>query len=273
MSALLKNDIKNSDVTTNSLIKGNKSINAVIIAKESGILAGLEEFGLLNEDLKIRLLKKDGDGIKKGDVLAEISGDAKKILERERMSLNLLQRMSGIATLTGRLAKELGNKARIAATRKTLWGSMDKKAVSVGNGLAHRLNLNDGVIIKDNHLKILNYDIEKALTLAKNKSKCIEIEVENKEQALSAAYAIKKFKKNKSKNLFAIMLDKIPPKGIKSIIGELRKQGLYDYVLLEASGNISPDNLKKYANSGVDVISMGCITNSAKALDLSLEIR
>jgi len=270
LSALLENDIK-KDVTADSLIKSNKSINAVIVAKENGIFAGLEEFKLLNMDLKIRALKKDGDEIKNGDIVIEISGNPKKILERERMSLNLLQRMSGIATLTNSLVKRLDGKAKLASTRKTLWGNVDKKAVSIGNGLTHRLNLSEGIIIKDNHLKILGYNIEKALNLAKNKSKYIEIEVEDRKQALDAANAIKKIKTGKS--LFAVMLDKIPPAEIKSIVNELKKQSLYDCVLLEASGNIKPDNLESYADSGVDVISMGLITNSAKVLDMSLEIR
>lgn len=272
-SILLKNDIKTGDLTTNFLINANKNINAVIAAKESGIFAGLEEFVLLNRDLKIKPLKKDGDEIKNGDVLIKIRGNPKKILGRERTSLNLLQRMSGIATLTNSLVKRLDGKAMLAATRKTLWGGIDKKAVSIGGGLTHRLGLNDGIIIKDNHLKILDYDIEKALNLAKNKSKFIEVEVENKEQALNAANAIKKLKANKSKSVFAIMLDKINPAEIKLIVNELKKQNLHDYVLLEASGNINPDNLKDYSNSGVDLISMGFITNSAKALDISQEIK
>lgn len=271
---LLRQDIGNGDLTTGSLIENNKIISANITAKENGILAGLEEFSLVNKDLKLKFLKKDGDSVNKGDILIEIHGNAKKILERERTSLNLLQRMSGIATLTNTLNKKLNNKARIAATRKTAWGLIDKKAVSTGGGLTHRLNLNDGILIKDNHLKILGHDIEKALALVKSKSGYIEIEVESKNQALESAKAIKNIKKSfiHDKTFFAIMLDKIPPKEIKSIIKRLKKQNLYDYMLLEASGNISPDNLMDYAGCGIDVISMGCITNAAGVLDLSQEI-
>ncbi len=269
---LLKNDIKNGDLTSNSLIKGNKNISAFVIAKEDGILAGLEEFSLINNDLHLKFLKKDGDKIKNGDIVLKIFGNTKKILSRERVSLNLLQRMSGIATLTNSLNKKLKYKIKIAATRKTLWNLLDKKAVSLGNGLTHRLNLNDGIIIKDNHLKILNYDIEKALSLIKNKSKYIEIEVEDKKQALNAAKAIKNIIKKNNKNLYAIMLDKIYPKQIKSIIKDLKNQNLYDYVLLEASGNINPKNLTGYAECGVDIVSMGYITNSAKVLNMSMEI-
>lgn len=275
----LEQDICNGDLTTESLIKNNKIVSASITANENGILAGLEEFSLINKGLKLKFLKKDGDAVKKGDTLADICGNAKKILERERTSLNLLQRMSGIATLTNNLNKKLGNKAKIAATRKTAWGLIDKKAVSIGGGLTHRLSLDDGVLIKDNHLRILGDNAEKALALAKNKSKYVEIEVESKNQALASAKAIKRIietdnhaSRNNNKSIFAIMLDKIPPREVKSIIADLKKNGLYNHVLLEASGNISPDNLADYAGCGADVISMGCITNSAKALNLSQDI-
>lgn len=268
---LLKNDSCRNDTTTNTLI-GNEKVSAAIIAKEGGILAGIEELEFLNSDLKIKPRKQDGDKIKAKDVLLEISGDAEKILGRERMSLNLLQRMSGIATLTNELSKRLKNKSKIAATRKTVWGCMDKKAVSIGGGLTHRLNLSDGIIVKDNHLKLLNHNIEKALKLAKNRHKYAEIEVENKKQALIAAKAIKKLIGNGAKNLFAIMFDKMPPADIKSIVWDLKDKKLHDYVLFEASGNIKPENIHEYADCGVDAISMGCITNSAKALDMSMEI-
>jgi nicotinate-nucleotide pyrophosphorylase (carboxylating) len=260
-------------LTTYSLISNNKNITACIIAKENGIVAGLEEFAFLNKDLKLEFFKNDGSKIKNGDIIAKIGGSAKKILSRERTNLNLLQRMSGIATLTCELNEKLNNNIKIAATRKTLWGLLDKKAVGLGGGLTHRLNLSDGIVIKDNHLKILNYGIEKALNILKNKPKCIEIEVESKKQALNAANIIKKTHNKNRKNLFAIMLDKIPPKETKLIIKNLKKRGLYDYVLLEASGNIKEDNLLQYKDCGADVISMGLITNSAKALNMSTEIK
>lgn len=273
LNALLKNDVKSNDLTTNSLANGSKNISALIIAKENGILAGAEEFSFINKDLDSRLFKKDGNKIKKGSVIAEINGNARKILSRERTLLNLLQRMSGIATLADSLNKKVKGKIKIAATRKTLWGLLDKKAVAVGHGLTHRLNLNDGVLIKDNHLKILDYDIEKALKLAKSSSKYIEIEAENKNQALKAAAIMKNLIGKGSKNMYAVMLDNIKPGEINSIINGLKKKGLYDYVLLEASGNITPKNLAEYEKCGADVASMGCITNSSGALNMSLEIR
>jgi len=268
----LNQDINKGDITSNSLIK-DKVVTAVITAKEDGIAAGLEEFSLINHDLKLKFLKKDGDKIKYGNILIEISGSANKILERERISLNLLQRMSGISTLTSKLNKRLDNKIKLAATRKTLWGLLDKKAVSIGGGLTHRLNLNEGIIIKDNHLKILNNDFKSVINSVKGKSKYVEIEVEDKKRAFAAAKAIAKIMENKkSKNLFAIMFDKIPPKEIKSMINDFKVDDFYNKILFEASGNINEDNLTDYADCGVDVISMGSITNSARILNMSLEI-
>lgn len=271
LSFLLEQDIGKGDVSSSSLLKNDKRISAEIIAKEKGIFAGLEEFKLLNHDLKIIPLKKDGDRINEGDTLIRISGHSRKILERERTYLNLLQRMSGIATLTNSLAERLEN-TRLAATRKTLWGSIDKRAVSVGRGMTHRLGLSDGIIVKDNHIEALGHNFRKVIDLTKNKSKYIEIEVESKKHALDAAMEIKNAIKSKNRNLFAIMLDNIRPQEIRPIIKEMKKRGLYDYVLFEASGNINPINFKEYDNCGVDVISMGYITNSAKALNLSQEI-
>ena len=267
---LSRNDDYKNDITTKFLIK-EKKIIAYIIAKEDGIIAGLEEFSFLNKDLKLKFFKKDGYKIKMGDVIVEAYGSAKKMLSRERTNLNLLQRMSGIATLTHNLNKKLNNKIKVAATRKTSWGLLDKKAVSIGGGLTHRLNLSDGIIIKDNHLKMIDYDFKKAINSVKNKSRYIEIEVENAKQALEAASIMKKAK-DSDKNIFAIMLDKIKPEEMNLITKELKIQGLYEYVLLEASGNISQENIKEYLNCDVDIISMGCITNSAKSLNISMEI-
>src|SRR3989344_6925479 len=136
LKLLLKNDFSDNDITTNSLSK-DYNLTAYIVAKEKGTIAGLEEFKLLNNDLKLRLFKKDGGKIKNNAVIVKIKGNAKKILSRERSNLNLLQRMSGIATLTNSLNGKLKNKIKIAATRKTLWGLLDKKAVSIGGGLTH----------------------------------------------------------------------------------------------------------------------------------------
>ena len=271
---LLKEDIALGDITTNSIIKKGKKISAAIVAKEDGIMAGLEEFSMINDDLKLKFLKKDGEKIKSGEILVEITGDAGKILGNERISLNLLQRMSGIATNVYKLNKRLDNKIKLAATRKTLWGLLDKKAVSIGGGLTHRLNLNDGILIKDNHLKILDGNIENLINSAKDNSKYVEIEVEDKNQALIAAKSISKIIDNKkSKALFAILFDRIPPKEIKLIIDEFKKLAICGKILFEASGNISEGNMLSYVDCGADIVSMGSITNSAKIINMSLEIK
>src|SRR3989338_2851456 len=228
LSFLFKNDLKKGDITSSHI---NNRISTVIISKENGIIAGLEELALINKGLKLKFFKKDGDRIKNKDVIVEIIGNANEILPMERTNLNLLQRMSGIATLTFDLSRKSG-KARVAATRKTPWGLMDKKAVSVGKGLSHRLSLNDR-IIKDNHLWLLKYDFGRIISLYKNTSKRIEIEVENKEHALKAAIAIKSALDGNNKNIFALMLDKIKPDEIKYIVRELKKMDAYGSILLE----------------------------------------
>lgn len=265
----LKDDIKKGDITTDSL-RMNKKAKARIIAKEKGIIAGLQEFKLLYKNCILKFRKKDGDKIKKGDIIVEIKGNIKELLKLERTGLNILQRMSGISTLTYNLNKKIKNKAFIGATRKTHFGAIDKRAVSLGNGLTHRLDLSDVILIKNNHIKALK-SVKKAIQLAAKNTKTgyIEIEVENEKQALTAAKEIALLK---TKKHFALMLDNIKPVKIKSIIKKLKKENLYRFVLLEASGGITPKNIKEHAQTGIDIISLGFITHSAKALDISQEI-
>jgi nicotinate-nucleotide pyrophosphorylase (carboxylating) len=282
----LKEDIGKGDITTDSLID-NKKIKVKITAKQDGIIAGIEELSLI-DGFKIKKYKKEGDKVKNNDIILEIEGNAKKILSYERTLLNIMQRMSGIATLTYNLNKKIGNNCFIAGTRKTILGLLDKKAVSVGHGLTHRLNLNDFILIKDNHLKILNHNIEKALKLAnKNKTKYIEIEVKNEKEALRAAKTISNFKFNK---MFAILFDNMKCSMIKNTINKINNlinkktinniknknynnKKLKNKILFEASGNINEKNIKEYSKTGVDVISLGMLTHSVKAFDLSLEIK
>src|SRR3989344_5496094 len=265
-----KLDKSGSDLTSNSVIGKDKEISAVFIAKENGIAAGLEEVGSLSDNLQIKLHKKDGDKISKGEKLLELRGNAITILGLERLFLNILQRMSGIATEANKLSRELGNKPRIAATRKTLWGLLDKKAVTVGGGLSHRLNLDGGILIKDNHLKIIG-SVEDPISLSNNKSRFVEIEVETRAQAISAAAKISELTRKKSSSAFAIMFDKINPKEIKKILSEIKKIENTENILFEASGNIDSKNIISYKNCGVDIISMGSPTHSSKSLDISME--
>jgi nicotinate-nucleotide pyrophosphorylase (carboxylating) len=187
--------------------------------------------------------------------------------------------MSGIATETKRLSNLIGDhETKIASTRKTLWRYLDKKAVYLGGGLTHRLGLWDSILIKDNHLQALrargeSKPVQKALTKAAKfagRVDFIEIEVANQEEAWAAA---KKFKQLRLRKPCIIMLDNWTSTAIAQMIEKLRKTKLYDYVLLEASGNITPENIKEYAKTGIDVISLGYLTHSARILDMSLEMK
>lgn len=263
----IKDDVKKGDLTTNALIK-NQKITAYIIAKQPGVIAGIEEicFFLKKNKMDCKPLKNDGQKIKNKDIIIKISGNAKKILSYERTILNILQRMSGIATNVYNLSQKINNK--VAGTRKTLFDLLDKKAISVGKCLTHRLNLNDFVMIKDNHIKILNNNIEKALILAdKSKTKFIEIEVKNKKEALKAANFISNLKSNK---LFAIMFDNMNPREIKESIKKIKN--INNKILFEVSGNINKKSIEKFSKTGTDIISVGSLTHSARAFDLSLKV-
>lgn len=248
---------KIGDITSDTLIKNNKKITAIIKAKETGIIAGIEEIKWLAIGYRIQVTgyKKDGGRVKKGDKIIKLTGNIKTILKLERTILNILQRMSGIATETARLSKLCPN-ILICPTRKTQWGLLDKKAVTVGGGGTHRLGLYDWILVKDNHIKCTNYEMNTKLRT----TKFWEIEVKNKKELKKALI----LKPN------AIMLDNMMPKQIKNILKILKKTHID--IIFEASGMINEHNIKQYAKSGVDVISLGALTHSAKALDICLDI-
>lgn len=267
---ILADDIGQGDVTAAAIIPPNLTVKAIVIAKEAGVAAGIEEATILEESLglKVKAQVADGEKIVNKQVLMQISGDAQTILSVERTLLNLLSRMSGIASTTRRLTEKLektGTKARIAATRKSAPGLLyfDKKAVIIGGGDPHRLHLDDMVLIKDNHLAIVG-GVEAAVKRAKANvsfSKKIEVEVTKAEDAVTAAKA----------GADIVMLDNFSPKQAKEASEMLRKAGFAD-VLLEVSGGITDETLLQYAEAQVDIISMGELTHSVKALDISLEI-
>jgi nicotinate-nucleotide pyrophosphorylase (carboxylating) len=267
---LLVEDIGQGDVTAAAVIPANLTVKAEVIAKEEGVVAGIEEATFLAEYLGLTVKAKvaDGEKIINKQVLLQISGDAQTILSVERTMLNLLSRMSGIATKTRLLTEKLEVakvKAKIAATRKSAPGLLyfDKKAVVIGGGDPHRLHLDDMVLIKDNHLVIIG-SVEEAVKQAKAKvsfSKKIEIEVTTLEDALKAAHV----------GADIVMLDNFSPRQAKEAGEALEKAGFGD-VLLEVSGGITGENLLEFANAKVDIISMGELTHSVKALDMSLEI-
>jgi nicotinate-nucleotide pyrophosphorylase (carboxylating) len=271
LKQLLAEDVGQGDVTAAAIIPAGTKVQAEVIAKEAGTVAGIEEATILAESLGLNVKAQvaDGQEVKNKQVLMQLNGDAQTILTVERTLLNLLSRMSGIATATNKLSQQLkkaNSKARIAATRKSAPGLLyfDKKAVIIGNGDPHRLHLDDMVLIKDNHIAIVGSALE-AVKRAKAKvsfTKKIEVEVTSAADALKVAQA----------GADIVMLDNFSPKQVKEAVALLKKAGLYDKVLLEVSGGINSENLLEYAQAEVDIISMGALTHSVKALDISLEV-
>ena len=275
-----KEDVGYGDITSEALLTKNKLGSAVLKAKQSGIVGGIEEvcWFYKKHGLKVKIHAEDAKTVEKGDTILEVHGKQKEILATERIGLNVMQRMSGIATETRHLVDLLrDHKTRVAATRKTNWRYLDKKAVFLGGGLTHRFGLWDSILIKGNHLEALKCDgiknpVEKAITLASqfvDKVGFIEIETTGQDDAIRAA---KKFKQLKMKKPCIIMLDNVTPNEIAQIMETIKSENLYDYVLLEASGNIAPENIKEYTKTGIDVVSLGYLTHSAKIFDMSLEM-
>lgn len=267
----LKEDVGEGDITTHLTIPQNIITEAEVVVKEGGLVAGIEEAIVLCESLKlnVKALTSDGAQVNPKTSILRIVGDARTLLSAERTLLNILSRMSGIATITNRLVgkiKAAGYKTRVACTRKVApgLGYFDKKAVLVGGGDTHRFHLDDLVLIKDNHVKILGSVIS-AVKKARETvsfSKKVEVEVTSTEDALKAAKA----------GADIIMLDNFPPAKVKKTVSLLTKKGVRNKVLLEVSGGITEKNILQYTTVGVDILSIGEITHSVKALDMSLEV-
>jgi nicotinate-nucleotide pyrophosphorylase (carboxylating) len=259
----LEEDIGKEDITSNLLPK--KKISVRIISRENAIVAGIthakEIFKI--KGCNVKIIKKDGSKIKPNQTIMTITGNAGKILTCERTALNILTRMSGIATQTNEMVKKIPKKTKLYATRKTAPGLryFDKEAVEIGGGNKHRLRLDEMVMIKDNHIAIAD-SLESLIKKAKRKYKKFEVEVENISDAVLAA----------KQGASIIMLDNFTPTQIKKAIQVLKNQKLRNKVLLEASGGINLKNITTYGKTGVDIISVGSITNSVKGIDMSLEI-
>ena len=265
----LEEDIAGGDITSDAVIP-KKVINAVIIAKDAGIIAGLAEAESLftHFGVECEQKRKDSDRVKPGDVLIELSGDAAAILLIERTALNIIGRMSGIATKTRELSDLIRTKnpsANVAGTRKTSPGfrEYDKKAIILGGGDPHRYSLSDGFLIKDNHLALcpLKEAVKRAHEYTAYKK--TEVEAESIADAITAAEC----------GADIIMLDNMPPEKIKETIDALWERGLRKNILIEVSGGITEENILSYAVTGVDRISMGALTHSVKNFDVSLEVR
>lgn len=264
LSQFLAEDIGKGDITSSLLPK--KKISAQIISREKAIVAGIKYAKKIFtiKGCGVKILKKDGSIVKPNQTIMIITGEAGKILTCERTALNLLTRMSGIATQTNYLVKKISNKkTKVYATRKTAPGLriFDKEAVEIGGGKKHRLRLDEMIMIKDNHIAVSD-SLLSLIKSAKKRYRKFEVEVENTQDAVLAA----------KEGATIIMLDNFTPNQIKKTIEVLKNQQLRDKVMLEASGGITSKNISKYGNTGVDMISVGSITNSVRGIDMSLEI-
>ncbi len=261
-------DIGFEDLTTNALIDPDIIIKAKIITREEGILSGVDLASSLFQEFSIKstIRKFDGEYVGADDVVMDIEGNARTILTVERTVLNIIMRMSGIATITYNLIKKVDNRVIIAGTRKTTPGLQffEKEAIRMGGGDTHRFRLDDCVLIKDNHIAIVG-SVKTAVEKAKKYvsfTKKIEVEVESTKDALEAAI----------NGVDIVMLDNMNPNEVKNVVNALENKNLKDKILIEVSGGINPDNILDYANIGVDIISTGYITHSVRSLDMSLEI-
>ena len=262
----ISEDVQSGDIT--SVLLPKKKIKAKIISRQEGILAGIKFAGDIFrlKGCSVKIIKKDGTKLKPNQIILQVSGNARTILSCERTVLNLLSRMSGIATHTNLLVskiRKINKKTNLYSTRKTAPGLrfFDKEAVMIGGGHKHRMSLNDMIMIKDNHLLVTN-SMEGIIKNARKRHKHVEVEVENQRDAILAA----------SSGATIVMLDNFSPVQIKKTITALQKKKLRNKVKLEASGGINSKNIAAFAKTGVDMISVGSITNSVKGLDLSLEV-
>ncbi len=266
----LEEDLGWGDVTTDTLIPPDLEGEAFILVHEKGILAGIEVAQMVwyrvDPNLKFEVKVQDGGKLKAGDTIACLQGCLASILKGERTALNFLGRLSGIASMTARYVEEIDNfDCRLLDTRKTTPGlrALEKYAVMVGGGLNHRLNLSSGILIKDNHLRVLrsqDVSITEAISRAKGNSPAylkVEVEVETVEEAAEAAEA----------KADIIMLDNMSPEDIEIAVKRINTRSQ-----VEASGGINLSTAKRIAQTGVDFISVGSITHSSRSLDLSLEI-
>ncbi|MHA1593216.1 MAG: carboxylating nicotinate-nucleotide diphosphorylase [Candidatus Baldrarchaeia archaeon] len=270
-SEFLEEDVGLGDVTTEVVVPRDARASAIIISKASGVVAGVEEvaeFFIMN-GVTVEKSLKSGSEVSPGTVIMEVTGPARNILVCERVALNILMRMSGIATATAemfRRAKAVNKNVIIAGTRKGVPGFryFEKKAIMVGGGDPHRLHLDDCILIKDNHIAVAG-GVREAIRRARahaSFTKKIEVEVRTLEEALEAA----------REGADIIMLDNMEPDEVERVINALKKEGLREKVLIEVSGGITPENVTEYARTGVDIISAGYLTHSVRPLDMSLKI-
>lgn len=263
----LKEDIGEGDVTTTCIVPATQFFRGEILAKEKGIIAGLEvarqTFAHLDSRVDFRLLVADGEWVENGQPVARLHGPARALLSGERVALNFMQRMSGIATLTHRFVERVkGTRAKILDTRKTVPGLrlLDKWAVRLGGGMNHRYGLYDMVLVKENHIAVAGSIGEAVKRVRQNDSRSLPIEVEVKTLSeLEEAIELK---------VDRILLDNMPVSELRKAVEMCRGR-----IPLEASGNVRLENVRTIAETGVDFISVGALTHSVKALDISLLLK
>jgi nicotinate-nucleotide pyrophosphorylase (carboxylating) len=285
LTELLVEDTRPRDLTVAALGIGAEHAAGRILAKQGGIVAGIDEYRWLLErgGISVTARKKDGDPIERGDVILEIEGQRGALLSYERVGLNLLQRMSGIATAAHDLQRRVRQRnpaTSVVGTRKTPWGLLDKRALHLGGAGTHRLGLGDAILVKNNHLALLADREEEAAPEAVRRAWAfretavfIEVEVRSKAGAVAAAAAFRHLREKDTASCPCwLLLDNTAPDDIRRILDALRADHLLEHVLIEGSGNISEENAEEYAGSGVDAVSSGALTHSARALDLSQKL-
>ncbi|MDD3053883.1 MAG: carboxylating nicotinate-nucleotide diphosphorylase [Endomicrobiaceae bacterium] len=272
ISLALEEDCAYDDVTSKNIITKDIKATAVLVAKDNGVLCGLEIFKKvflkLNKDFKFKVFIKDAQTVKKGDVILTMQGSASSLLSGERTALNFIQKLSGIATTTNVFVNVIkGSKTKIYDTRKTIPGfrNISKYAVRCGGAQNHRMNLSDMVLIKDNHLALIDdLSLKVKEIRKKHKKLLIQIECENQKNVQDAIEAKADF----------IMLDNMGKDLLKKMIKLIRKSSTKSYKpAIEISGGIDFKTIKEYAKLGIERISIGMLTHSAPSLDMSLEVK
>ncbi len=283
LNNFIKDDLgENGDITSNIIFPDNYEARALILAKENFIIAGIDELLVfLGESIVEWRVRPDtvanpfldGDFVNEGRIILSLNGPIKNLLMLERTILNFLQRMSGIATVANRAASKVSGLVLVCPTRKTFWGSLDKKACMMGGAGTHRINLSDAVLVKDNHIKLIDgIQLENLLKSRLPDVSFFEIEVNNSKEVLKYGEFLVELMKEYPNIKGVLMFDNMSPIRIKKCLGELKREGFYNDLLIEASGGITMKNIVNYAKSGVDIVSMGELTHSARAVDISMKI-
>lgn len=279
------------DITTKAIFVENERVSAVIVSKEDGVLCGVPEIRYflvesdkdfkprLKSDFRIDFKMEDGSRVSKGDVVMEISAGVQDLLAVERTVLNLLGRMSGVATFTRRIVDKVADGSfdvMIAPTRKTLWGLLDKRAILIGGGGTHRLSLSDAILVKDTHLDACgrNFaDVIKKIVDSGDEMRFAAIEVENVEEVLLVSKRFCGMMDAGFDVVGVVMMDNMSAFDVAGAVAEVKKAGYFERILYEVSGGINEGNVLDYAGTGVDIISMGCLTNGVRSLDLSMKVK